>query len=195
MHPSAFHTPRRFIPEVLPLQILADCFSGPSLRASAIRCTSTPARRTDTRRSAYAPLGSMASSPGFFTYVDYGSFSNLRGRDCISPGLALGPAGHTFPLDIPPERFNPAGGRWSASNAHGRQMHEAPSTTWRQRSRRRIRLRCTPSYTRRSPARSRSSPGPTTPAGSSVMRAVACSSSIPQPLRQHRCRPAVWPPG
>jgi hypothetical protein len=46
-------------------------------------------------------------------------------------------------------------------------------TTWRLRSRRRIQLRCTPSPTRRSPARSRSSTGPTTPVESSVMRAVA----------------------
>jgi hypothetical protein len=31
--------------------------------------------------------------------------------------------------------------------------------------------------------------------GSSVVPAVACLSSIPQSLRQHRCRPAVWPTG
>ena len=84
--------------------------------------------------------------------------------------------------------------RWSASNAHGRQMHEAidnleaaiPTTD--------------PAEVyavthRRSPARSRSSPGPTTPVGSSVVPAVACSSSIPRSLRQHRCRPAIWSTG
>jgi hypothetical protein len=36
---------------------------------------------------------------------------------------------------------------------------------------------------------------PTTPAGSSVVPAVVCSSSIPQSLRRHRCRPAVWSTG
>ena len=84
--------------------------------------------------------------------------------------------------------------RWSASNAHGRQMHEAvdnleaaiPTTD--------------PAEVYAVSHKALASAikviaRPTTPVGSSVMPAVACSSSIPGSLRQHRCRPAIWPTG
>ena len=63
--------------------------------------------------------------------------------------------------------------RWSASNAHGRQMHEAVDNL--------------------------EAAIPTTDPAEvyalthkALMRAVACLSSTPQSLRQHRCRPEVW---
>ena len=84
--------------------------------------------------------------------------------------------------------------RWRASDAHGRQMHEAvdileaaiPTSD-------RIEVYA---VTHKALASAiKLSPGPMTPVGSSVMRAVACSSCIPQSLRQHRCRPAIWSTG
>jgi hypothetical protein len=84
--------------------------------------------------------------------------------------------------------------RWSASSAHGRQMHEAvdilqaavPTTDVAE----------VYAVTHKALASAiKVIARPTTPAGSSVVPAVVCSSSIPQSLRRHRCRPAVWSTG
>ena len=81
--------------------------------------------------------------------------------------------------------------RWSASNAHGRQMHEAVDIL-------EAAIPTTDSaevYTVTHKALSSAIKVIARAVGSSVMLAVACSSCIPRSLRQHRCRPAVWPTG
>jgi len=83
--------------------------------------------------------------------------------------------------------------RWSASNAHGRQMHEAvdileaaiPTTDSAE----------VYTVTHKALASAIKVIARADPAGSSVVPAVACSSSIPRSLRQHRCRPAIWSTG
>ena len=84
--------------------------------------------------------------------------------------------------------------RWSASNAHGRQMDEAvdileaaipttdPAEVYA------VTHKALASAIKVIARADDSS-------GSSVLPAVACSSSIPHSLRQHRCRPPVWPTG
>jgi hypothetical protein len=81
--------------------------------------------------------------------------------------------------------------RWRASDAHSRRMHQAvdilevaiPTSD---------RVEVYAVTHKALPARSRSSLRPMTPAGSSVVLAVASSSFIPRLPRQHRCRPAIW---
>jgi lauroyl/myristoyl acyltransferase len=84
--------------------------------------------------------------------------------------------------------------RWSASNAHGRQMHEAidnleaaiPTTDPAE-----VYAVIHKALASAIKVIARAE----TPVGSSVVPAVACSSSIPRSLRQHRCRPAIWSTG